>query len=428
MAPASNSARYYFSPVTTPIDVRVAKGTNWGGYVKVGNAFTLVTKAAGAYLIPTDLGLTELMFRPAATVPNGQYLEVINRTAGPLDLSGWQLSSPGVPTYYVPTGFLLPSNVATVIGASADPAENDDAGVALAWGPSGFVLSPDAGTFTIGTADAGAGFNYTGPADGGRGQSIEVDPGPFVGTSGTPGLAACLATTPFGSQVPQQLGSPGSESGCGFGYSLQVIAEKFVDISDGGTALINNQSTAIDGITVPITLAPTVSDPAPMVFGARRDVLSMSNDGWIVWGSTTSTNFSNTTTTSTTSTTKGKVAPFWDDAQTSINLNPPCEMYWKRFAANEDPATPAAHWVFQWAHMRHYATSPADDLNYEVKIFEDGTIEYHYGEMISGTSSNYANGNSATVWLEKPDGTQALVVSINSPSIRPHTAYRFVPR
>ena len=84
--------------------------------------------------------------------------------------------------------------------------------------------------------------------------------------------------------------------------------------------------------------------------------------------------------------------------------------------------------MFQWAHVRHYSTSPADDLNYEIKLFEDGSVEYHYGAMVSGTSDNYADARSASVWFENPTGSQALVIGLNQPVIRPNTAYRFVPR
>ena len=375
-----------------------------------------------------DISLTEFMFRPHAAVPNGQYLELTNRTGAPLDLTGWQLSNPIAPTFFVPAGFVLPANVPTVIGTTTDPAQNDDAGVVLGWAASGFTLSPDAGTFVIGTADAGSGFTYTGPVGGARGQSLDVDHGPFVGTTGTPGVMACLATSTYGSQTPLQLGSPGSDPGCGFGYTLRSITPHFVDISDGGTALINSPATAVSSLTVAITLAATGTDPAPFAFGARRDIVSMSVDGWLVWGTNAITAASNTLVTSTTSTTKGKLAVFWDDQQTTPVVLPLSEMYWKHFAAGEDPLTPAQHWVFQWAHVRHVSTTPSDDLNYEIKLFEDGSVEYHYGAMVSGTTSNYADGNSATVWLENPAGDRALVIGLNQPVILPNTAYRFVPR
>ncbi|MDP1823566.1 MAG: hypothetical protein Q8L48_09995 [Archangium sp.] len=420
-APAGNSALYFFSPVAPPAEVRVARGSSLGGYVKVGDVYSLVTQQAGAYLIPNDIGLTELMFRTHAAVPNGQYLEVINRTPAALDLSGWELRAPNAPTFFVPGGFMLQPNVATVIGVSTDPAENDDAGVSLAWGASGFFLSQDAGSFTIGTADAGAGFTYTGPADGGRGQGINVDPGPIVGTSGTPGLQACLATTPYGSQTPAQLGTPGSDPGCGFAYSLQVIPSKFVDISDAGTPLLNG--VAATEYPAPINLAPNVGDPAPVAFGVARPQVTMMGNGYLMWGTVAVSAWSNRTLASATN--AGSVAVFWDDLDSP---NPDSEMYWKHFAANEDPATPQQHWVFQWKAFSYWLTSPADNMNFELKLFESGVIEYHYGSMVSGSTSNYAAGTSATAWLENPAGTQALVISINQQLIRPNTAFRFVPR
>jgi hypothetical protein len=67
-------------------------------------------------------------------------------------------------------------------------------------------------------------------------------------------------------------------------------------------------------------------------------------------------------------------------------------------------------------------------LNFEVKLFEDGTIEYHYGELRSGTTTNYGNGNSATVWLERADAGTALTLSANTADVKPHTAWRFIPQ
>ena len=188
-------------------------------------------------------------------------------------------------------------------------------------------------------------------------------------------------STAFGSSAPSQLGTPGVSSGCSFAYTAQSIPVSFFDVSDGGTAVVNSPSSAVDGKTVAVTLAATASDPAPVTFGVRCPVLSVSLDGWLVPGSTTTTNYNNKSYPDS-STPVGSLAPFWDDLQTSVGTS---EVYWKHVAAGEDPATPAAHWVFQWAHVRHYGTSPADDLNFQVKLFESGVIEYHYGAMTSGT-------------------------------------------
>ena len=63
-----------------------------------------------------------------------------------------------------------------------------------------------------------------------------------------------------------------------------------------------------------------------------------------------------------------------------------------------------------------------------MKLFEDGVIEYHYADMVSGTSLTYADGNSATVWLEYSDAGVALVESANTADVRPFSAVRFIPQ
>ncbi len=420
-APVSNSAIYFFSPVSS-VSTRVAKGTRWGGVVQVGNARTRVSQPAVAVNVPGDLAVSEFMFRPSPSVANGQYLELYNRTTTALDMTGWELRSTSSSTpFSVGNGFSLAPGL-TLIGGSTDPLENDDAGVTVTWGS--FFVSADAGTLTFANPDAGLTLPYAGPSDGGTGASLELDFNTYLESTNAPNLT-CTAgpLRTFGSQTPLQQGTPGSLGAC-FGYAAPVaIPSRYVDISATGTALLNSPSDTVDGQTVAITLAATASDPAPFAFRARRPVISMSTDGWLVWGSSTEVNYTNKTTLSST-TPVGVIAPFWDDLQTVIGS--PCDMYWKRFAANEDPVTTAPHWVFMWHHFRHFVTSPADDLNFEVKIFEDGTIEYHYGTMTSGTSSNFANGNSATVWLEEPTGNRAFPLSINQAVVAPNTAWRFV--
>lgn len=425
--PVSNSAVYFFAPVTS-IDTRVVKGSKVGGIVEIGASKVLVTRTVTAVDVPADLAITEFMFRPSSALPNGQYLEVLNRTAAPLDLTGWSISATGSSPFNVADGFLLQPNVYTLVGASTDPVENDDAGVSLAWSP--LSVSRDAGTLSFGNVDAGLALAYAGPADGGEGASIEFDTsfggdGGLLVRSGVTSVT-CSALNTFGSQTPLQRGSPGRGGSC-FGYGVQSIPAAFVDITATGTRVFNSTS-AVDGQTTSITLAATGTDPAPMAFGVRQPVVSVSSDGWLAWGTTSTTNFSNKTVPSST-TPVGVVAPWWDDLQTTLGTPTASDIYWKRFALNEDAATPAPHWVFMWNHFRHYNTSPADDLNFEVKLFENGTIEYHYGAMTSGTSSNYANGNSTTVWLEEPTGTLALPISVNqSTIIAPNTAWRFSPQ
>lgn len=382
--PSDDTALYFFSPLSGSASLAATRRTNWGGFVQKNGVSALISRRANVVSLPEELAVTEVMSKPR--VINGQYVELINRTSVPLDLSNWSLG-----TFVFPTGFTLPSDTPIVIGASTDAAQNDDAGVSLAW--TNFAL--DGGAFFFGVNDAG--ISIATNSDAGVARIIE------------PGITTCDARTTFGNATPLQLGNPGVAAGCGFGYRSHAIASNFVDISDGGTALPMNTTT------IPIALGVS---PLPRVFGEQLSVVSMSVDGFLVPGSTTAINGENKTSATDFTSPRGVIAPFWDDLEvTSVG-----GLFWKFVP------TPEAHWIFQWHHVRHLNTQPADDLNFEVKLFENGAIEYHYAEMRSGTYAGYGEGRSATVWLERGDAGIALVESINAPLIRSRTALRFTPQ
>lgn len=424
--PESNSAFYFFSPLSVPPVARVLSGTSWGGFIKTGTSYSFVGQRSAAVRLSQEIGLSELMFRPAPSVTAGQFLEAVNFTTTPYDLSGWLLRSNDGSVFTVPNGTVLPANGRLRVGASVDAAENDDAGVTVSWAGSGFSLGVDAGTLFIGTTDAGELVSYVGPADAGRGASRELDPGPFLLASTAVSPAACWATQPFGAQVPPQLGSPDGVPGCGFAYMRQGVANHFHDISDGGTVILASATNVTDTI-YPVTLAPLPTDPAPVLFGARRPTLSVGLHGWLsprtITGGTT---IGGRTTPSFTSEPYGTIAPFWD---TLVAIGNVSKIQWKKIEPNEDPLAPGRHWIVQWTKMStDAAVATPDELTFQVKLFEDGAIEYHYREMRSGTSALYADGNSATVWLEEPLGGRALLISNNTRALRANTAIRFVAR
>jgi hypothetical protein len=71
-------------------------------------------------------------------------------------------------------------------------------------------------------------------------------------------------------------------------------------------------------------------------------------------------------------------------------------------------------------------------LDFEVKLFDDGVIEFHYGELLdtSGAQLDAGRpyGGSATAWIEAPNGAAALPIIVNQPRLRSNTAYRFTPK
>ncbi len=429
--PASNTALYFFSPLTVPPEARVISGSSWGGFIKTGASYSFVGQPSVAVRLPFDIALSELMFRPTASVTAGQYVEAVNLTHTAFDLSGWLLRSGDGSSFTLPAGTSLSPGGVLVLGASLDPSQNDDAGVQVSWAGSGFSLGVDAGSINIGTTDAGFNLTFSGPADAGTGASLQYDPGPFVSTgASTPIVTSCWATASFGEQVPTQRGSPGRVPGCGFAYQRQGIDSQFHDIEATGTVLLSSTTNLLDKVYA-VTLAPLPSDPAPMIFGARTPTLTVSSNGWfsprtITFTSTTESNNSANKSAPTATEPVGTIAPFWEDLEALGNIS---TIKWQRIEPNEDPLTPARHWIIQWSRFTtDTASTTPDDLNFQAKLFEDGTIEFHYATMRSGTTTQLAEGSSATVWIEEPTGTRALIISANSRATRENTAVRFVAR
>ncbi len=369
--PASDSALYFFSALASSADVLVARREDWGGFVQYGGVSRLISEPSPVISMPEDLALTEVMFEP------GAYVKLRNRTHAPLDLSGW---------------FLLAGNGARFDFPTSSTASPD---VELTTA-QGFSLTD---TFFIGRGDAGFNFTVTPAAD--AGVATVVDPGWFRTIDTTSRSQTC---------------APSADAGCGFGYRSRTIAPHFVDISSSGTQVLG-APPVVSSRTVPVVIANSPGEPQPVIFGVQRPIISMAVDGYLVpddTGTTTSNGIKKRSPAEPAAP-RGTIAIFWDDLQTSVGGG----MYWKLMAPNEDPLRPERHWIFQWAHARHVDTS--DDLNFEVKLFEDGTIEYHYALMRS-------TNTTATVWLERGAAGVALTDSAGEPVHRAFTALRFIPQ
>lgn len=423
--PQSSSAIYFFSPLSVPPELKAVPST-WGGFIKTGPEYAYVSRPMRVVQVPTQITVSELMFRPAASVTAGQYVEAVNLTTEDWDLSGWVLRSNDGTSFTLPNGTTLPANGQLVVGASLDPAQNDDAGVTVSWAGSGFSLGFDAGSVEIGTTDAGYRIPFSGPADAGTGASLEFDPGLFIAPgASTPVTDTCWASSTFGSQVPSQRGSPGRSAGCGFFYERRGVVNKFHDISSTGTVLLSSM-TNVENQYYLVTLAAQASDPAPRLFGTRTPTITVNSNGWLsprtitVAGSTNKTSLNATEPV-------GTIAPFWDHLEA---LGGRSTIHWQRLEPGVDPLTPERHWIVQWTHFKAQLTSDStpDDLTFQAKLFEDGTIEFHYREMRSGSSSAYGEGASATVWIEQPNGARAIVISTSDRFVRDNTALRFVAR
>lgn len=404
-SPTAGGSIRFFGPTAAPVTIPTA-ALPVGGFVKLGSGFARVSLSR--FLRSTDIAITEVLFTPAASVPNGEWFEVANSGTASLDLNGWVIDFGGGVTHTIASSVTLPAGGTILLGQSDQAADNDGVNVVYAYGAD--LLANGAGQVALvwnGTTVASKAWTGT---VGSAGNAVTIDGTPVLTTSGLAPLQ-CTSTATFGTQMPQQTGTPGVASSC-FGYKLTPIPAAFDDISSGGTPIFVASSNP-DWTTTPAA----IDLPTPFTyFGTAQPRMWVSASSWLAFTSQSSGVYTNRTTPSLTTNPVGAIAPFWDDTE-NIPAVAGSNVFWARRAD---------HTVIEWSHFTHWLGS--DDLNYEVKLFDNGAIEFHYGTMTSTSSSTYGNGNSATIWIERPSGTaSALPIGVNQAVINPNTAYRFTP-
>lgn len=411
-APTSGSGYTYFAPKSSPVPVTLVSSEPLLGEV---NGVTIAY--APSVVTPTELSINEVMNKPDPSLgQNGQWLELANNTPNPVDLTGWSL--PLADGGSMDLSGTIAANSAAVFGTTTDGALNGDAGVQVA--PANFGLSSSALSLALTRGSALNTLSSTSPYD--AGVALVNDVGPFRMSSDSSTTAwktrVCAATQSY-SSAPASYGTPGTLSGCGFGYGLQRIPGGFYDISKTGTARFG-ASWDSDLATLDLSSAPFP------FFGNTVSSLIVSANGLITADSAvTATSYLSSAVPST-SAPNSVMAVFaynlLSNGMTGSNV------YTRRVPANEDPAAAPAHWIIQWSHAKR---TTGDDFNFQAKLFDDGTIEYHFAEMRSGSSSVYGSGYGADSWLENATGTQVLIINAMSsytPGIGWNSGYRFVRR
>lgn len=418
-ARAANKGFTFFGPVPSPLTTVVRYERPLFGTVVLGNREMLVQHDPGVVVRPNELSVAEALLLPASSVgPQGRWLELFNNKDTAVDLSGWAVTLPDGGTFAL-SGTVPPAG-SYVVGATVDRELNDDAGVQLALpGFEAFPLSATPLTLgRSGTLDSYA----IGSPDAGVAQVRDIGPYRFSSeTSGPARAQTCAATQTFGFQLPSQRGTPGADSTCGFGYRVREIQPGFFDISSTGTKGVVVDWDA-DYFTVSLT-------PAPFPwFGVPQTALRVSTNGFITFDMTSTSNPDFPTASPSTTDINNVIAPYWGDLE---GFWVDSEMYWQRVGPNVDPFASAPHWIIQWHNWSWWTSGLVGDLLFfQVKLFDDGTIEFHYDRMESGNSSQRGSGLNATSGIENAAGTQALIINTQSltPGIQPNTAFRFSPR
>ncbi|PZR10435.1 MAG: hypothetical protein DI536_19500 [Archangium gephyra] len=410
--PVSGLGLTFCAPRQSPVTLPVRSRSPYGGFVRANGSFVTVS-ARFDVVHPYELQLSEVQLAPVVG-REGQWLEFFNARSTAIDLSSWSLDFTDGGT--APLSGSVPPRDVRVFGATTDAALNDDAGVDVAL--SNLDLGTSSGSFSWsreGTVDE---FVWSSRVNG----FAQVnDPGPFryAGDAPAAPLRAqrCLAGPTYGFQTPRQHGTPGTPSSCGFGYGWEHLAPGYFDVSSRGLKIIG-ATTTTTLLTVDLSRAPF------SFFGVSRSAVRVSADGYLTFDLTAPNDLFDLNAPSPSSP-NSVIAIFADDLGGRV---PGSGVFMYRAAQNEDPWASAPHWIFQWHHWSHGAR---DDLNFQVKLFDDGVIEYHFATMDSGgTISRYGSGESANSWLENGAGDQALVINAQAltPGISAFTAYRFFPR
>lgn len=396
----------------------------FGFFVENASSQLVAVQGAPRVFAANSVLVNEVMPVPNGAVPMGQWVELFNTTGQTIHLDGLELvSSSGSAMPYPLQGLSIDAGAYLVLGQSTDPQNNGEANVEVAWGASDVPMA-DSDTVTLqipgSTPFPVSALTWTnGPADGGVNSAAgeSVQPGERAIMSGSSPLT-CTRTKTFGSAM--QVGTPGAENETCFPYALTPIPVDYVDISASGTPLFPFGSSmdsvyTNDGIDL----------PAPFrYFGTDYTRAWISANGFLSFTALTSSYNGNETTTSATRAPQGTIAVFWDDLK---NKNGVAD-------ANVYVGRVGTATIVQW-HRFSFWTPADDDMNFEVKLFDSGVIEFHYATMTSvSATNNYAAGTSATAWLEEPGQAHALPLFRNSgPStatnlLSPNTAFRFTPK
>ncbi|MBL8934567.1 MAG: lamin tail domain-containing protein [Archangium sp.] len=381
---------------------------------------------------PNDLIISEAMPAPLASIAQGQWVELNNPGPDDQDIAGLRLESTSgaMNPFVLPADTVVSSNGFFVLGQSSDSTLNGDAGVRLEWTSGSVPLAtPDAVRLVLPTplADGGTlvisrlawgGTNSKLP-DGGIAPDGGVEPGASVQTpekvlvrSGQ--VFSCVRTKTFGPLA--QIGTPGAPNEECFEYVLTEIPLAFEDISTLSPPLmLSPYGTWTNGDDEGIG-SVTLATPFPY-FGNSVNQVTVGSNGWIVPGLmavTTNDLYSNKALPAA-SQPIPSIAPFWDD----LRALPTSRAGSGVFATTNPRVT-----IIEWKDVEVFVA--ANSLTFQVKLFPSGVVEFHYGQL-SGTAASTL-GVGATRWIENPDGTAALAISVNEPTVQPNTAFRFTPR
>jgi N-acetylneuraminic acid mutarotase len=176
-----------------------------------------------------------------------------------------------------------------------------------------------------------------------------------------------------------------------FGYSCRLETPDYIQ---GDTAL--GLSGDDNSIAVPLPFTFTL-------YGQSYDTAYVCTNGHLTFQNPNSSfcPFSNSSIPSIGSP-NAAIYPFWDDMYLDASSST-----WTKTLTGPN------RFVIEWRNAGFFPPGSPDRLDFEVILYEDGTILTEYENV----DNAHEQGNSATVGIENQDGTDAFQYSFNTPSL-----------
>ncbi len=429
ITPAAGDTISFFGDVPLPVDFRAQPGTL--AVTGVAPTFEIEFTEELPVIEPGKFFISEVNPFPHASAPEGEWFEITNTDFRSYDLSGWELDFGGGLVHTIPdtANLVLPPGGTLLFASSADTAQNGGITPDYVY-PSTLVMPDTAGSISLSLAGASY-AQATWSASTGQSQGVAVKLDPVLPNhmfiAGVT-QSTCASSGSYG----QQIGSPGVRTAQCFPYRLETLAQgDFEPIHAIGTK-INSSSQTQDFLVTMTTTNGSL--PVPLRWGhSLYNTAYVSDNGYIVLrnlpGQAAFTCTGNCYSANKTAVTavdpNAVIAPFWD----LLSIHPSIThsgLYTLRRDPDGIPGTGDEYTIFSWEGLR-YSTTTTYDLNFQVKFFDSGDIEYHYGSM-AGPNTTITRGTSATIWLNSEDGRSALVHNITTsfgPGVDSNSALRF---
>jgi hypothetical protein len=355
-----------------------------------------------------DLAISEVMVNPEATATSGQWVEVRNTADASINLQGLSVRSTG--SAAVDGGYVIGDAPVGpygyyVLGQSTDTSLNGGAVVNEAYTDVP-LANADTLRVTLQGADIAA-FTW---ADAGLpvGTSLQVRDGVLLAGGSSP-FCTRTRTVTFG--TAGAFGSPGAANeSCG-GYAMASIPGNF--IATPANATIITTSSADESYANGVPLSPTFT-----FYGTSYASFALSTNGFMSFDTLSSSSSFNATAPSSAAP-NNVIAPFWDDLVREGN-----NATWR--------ATDRT--IITWERARIFSSTSATNtqINFQVHLLDNGVIELHYGDIATTVTTqstiDRVFGNSATIWLEAPGGTEAVAWRVNqNNAVAPNMGIRFTP-